>query len=396
MSRPRKGDLAHHWTLDPETSFLNHGSFGATPTAILEEQSRLRALIEREPVRFIERDYLNLWDEARSALSEFLNADPEGMTFVSNATAGVNTILRSLNLTEGDEIIVPDHSYQACWNAVDFATERAGAKTVVVELPFRIEDDQEVIDTILGAVTDRTVLALIDTVTSPTGMRMPFEELVGQLQSKGIDVLLDAAHGPGIVPLDLTGLDAAYCTGNCHKWLCTPKGSALLFVRRDRQEPIRPLSISHGANAERSDRSRFRLEFDFTGTNDFTAWMCVPNAIEFLHSLLPGGFEELRANNHDLALAGRQQLCDVLGTEPPAPDDMIGSLASVILPASSQPVLHPTGSDPMQASLWEQYRIEVPVMRWPHPERRMLRISPQIYNSIEQYDYLAQAVRTLV
>ncbi|MBE49017.1 MAG: aminotransferase, partial [Euryarchaeota archaeon] len=149
MSRPRKGDLAHHWTLDPETSFLNHGSFGATPTAILEEQSRLRALIEREPVRFIERDYLNLWDEARSALSEFLNADPEGMTFVSNATAGVNTVLRSLNLTEGDEIIVPDRSYQACWNAVDFATERAGAKTVVVELPFRIEDDQEVIDTIL-------------------------------------------------------------------------------------------------------------------------------------------------------------------------------------------------------------------------------------------------------
>ena len=137
MSRPRKGDLAHHWTLDPETSFLNHGSFGATPTAILEEQSRLRALMEREPVRFIERDYLNLWDEARSSLSEFLNADPDGMTFVSNATAGVNTVLRSLDLTVGDEIIVPDHSYQACWNAVDFVTERSGAKTVVVEVPFR-------------------------------------------------------------------------------------------------------------------------------------------------------------------------------------------------------------------------------------------------------------------
>ena len=200
MNRPRKGDLAEHWTLDPKTVFLNHGSFGATPTAIMDEQRRIRALMEEDPVRFFEREYLDLWDDARRALSEFVNADVDGMAFVSNATQGINTVLRSLRLQPGDEIIVPDHSYQACWNAVDFVTERSGAKTVVVEVPFRVESPQEVLDIIMGAVTDRTVLALIDTVTSPTGMRMPFEELTVQLQSRGVDVLLDAAHGPGIVP----------------------------------------------------------------------------------------------------------------------------------------------------------------------------------------------------
>ncbi|MEC8914241.1 MAG: aminotransferase class V-fold PLP-dependent enzyme, partial [Candidatus Thermoplasmatota archaeon] len=173
MNRPRKGDLAEHWTLDPNTVFLNHGSFGATPAAIMDEQRRIRALMEKDPVRFFERENIGLWDDARRALSEFVNADVDGMVFVSNATQGINTVLRSLRLQPGDEIIVPDHSYQACWNAVDFVTERSGAKTVVVEVPFRVEGPQEVLDIIMGAVTDRTVLALIDTVTSPTGMRMP-------------------------------------------------------------------------------------------------------------------------------------------------------------------------------------------------------------------------------
>jgi isopenicillin-N epimerase len=199
-----------------------------------------------------------------------------------------------------------------------------------------------------------------------------------------------------MLPLDLSQLNVAYYTGNCHKWLCTPKGSALLFVRRDRQEPIRPLSISHGANAERSDRSRFRLEFDFTGTNDFTALMCIPDGIAFLESLLPGGFEELRQHNHNLAIAGRNLLCEALGTKPPAPESMIGSLASIILPDPDPAGAPMMAGDPMQAVLWEQYKIEVPVMNWPHPKLRLLRISPQIYNSIEQYDYLAKALQTIV
>ena len=226
--------MAGHWILDPETCFLNHGSFGATPLSVLEEQSRLRNLIESDPVRFFERNYIPLMKAAIGGLSEFMNADSEGLVFVKNTTEGVNTVLRSLDLSPGDEIIVTNHSYQACWNVVDFVTERSDAKTVVVDIPFRVKNEEEIVDLIMDKVTGNTVLAMIDTVTSATGLRMPFEKLVRNLQGVGVDVLLDAAHGPGIVPLDLKTMDVAYCTGNCHKWICTPKGSAFLHIREDR------------------------------------------------------------------------------------------------------------------------------------------------------------------
>ena len=220
------------------------------------------------------------------------------MTLVKNTTEGVNTVLRSLALQPGDEILVTDHSYQACWNAVDFVTERAGAKTVVAEVPFRVESEDEIVDLIMGSVTERTVLAMVDTVTSATGLRMPFERLVGELQSSGVDVLLDAAHGPGIVPLDLSDLDAAYCTGNCHKWLCTPKGSAFLHVRRDRQSEIRPLSISHGATDSTEHQSLFRNEFDWLGTYDPTAMLTIPVGIDTLASCFDNGIDGVMAHNH--------------------------------------------------------------------------------------------------
>jgi isopenicillin-N epimerase len=393
MNRPRKGDLAEHWTLDLKTVFLNHGSFGATPTAIMDEQRRIRALMEEDPVRFFEREYLGLWDDARQALSEFVNADVDGMAFVSNATQGINTVLRSLRLQPGDEIIVPDHSYQACWNAVDFVTERSGAKTVVVEIPFRVEGPQEVLDIIMGAVTDRTVLALIDTVTSPTGMRMPFEELTEQLQSRGVDVLLDAAHGPGIVPLDLSELAPAYCTGNCHKWLCSPKGSAFLHIREDRKHLVRPLNISHGASFEGDAQEKFEFEFAWPGTQDPSAWMCIPKAIEYLGDLVEGGWPEIMRRNHALALEGRGILCEALGTSPPFPDSMVSALASVEITTEGEVGPMSLEGDPFHNLLLDEYGIQVPVMPWRHHGVRYIRISAQLYNHEDEYRYLAEALR---
>ena len=392
MNRPRKSDLAEHWTLDPKTVFLNHGSFGATPTAILDEQRRIRALMEEDPVRFFEREYLGLWDDARRALSEFVNADVDGMAFVSNATQGINTVLRSLRLQPGDEIIVPDHSYQACWNAVDFVTERSGAKTVVVEVPFRVEGPQEVLDIIMGAVTDRTVLALIDTVTSPTGMRMPFEELTEQLQSRGVDVLLDAAHGPGIVPLDLSELAPAYCTGNCHKWLCSPKGSAFLHIREDRKHLVRPLNISHGASFEGDAQEKFEFEFAWPGTQDPSAWMCIPKAIEYLGDLVEGGWPEIMRRNHTLAIEGRGILCEALGTSPPFPDSMVSALASVEITTEGEVGPMSLEGDPFHNLLLDEYGIQVPVMPWRHHGVRYIRISAQLYNHEDEYRYLAEAL----
>ena len=392
MNRPRKGALAEYWTLDPNTVFLNHGSFGATPTVIMDEQRRIRSLMEEDPVRFFEREYLGLWDDARRALSEFMNADVEGMAFVSNATQGINTVLRSLRLQPGDEIIVPDHSYQACWNAVDFVTERSGAKTVVVEVPFRVEGPQEVFDIIMDAVTHRTVLALIATVTSPTGMRMPFEELTMQLQSRGVDVLLDAAHGPGIVPLDLSALAPAYCTGNCHKWLCSPKGSAFLHIREDRKHLIRPLNISHGASFEGDAQEKFEFEFSWPGTQDPSAWMCIPKAIEYLGDLVEGGWPEIMRRNHALAVEGRGILCEALGTSPPFPDSMVSALASVEITTEGEVGPMSPEGDPFHNLLLDEYGIQVPVMPWRHHGVRYIRISAQLYNHEDEYRYLAEAL----
>ncbi|MCC7398868.1 MAG: aminotransferase class V-fold PLP-dependent enzyme [Planctomycetes bacterium] len=395
MSRaplPSPSPFARHWDLDPEVVFLNHGSFGACPRVVLAAQDEWRRRVEREPVRFMHRELEGHLDAARARLSAFVGADADDLAFVPNATAGVNTVLRSLPLQPGDELLVTDHEYNACRNALDFVAARAGARVVVAPVPFPIAGADEVVDRVLARTTAKTALLLIDHVTSPTGLVMPVERLVPALRERGIETLIDGAHAPGMLPLDLDRLGAAYYTGNCHKWLCTPKGSALLHVRRDLQAAIRPLAISHGANSTRSDRSRFRLEFDFTGTDDVTPFLCVPAAIDFLAGLLPGGFAALQQHNHDLALRGRALLCEALGRAAPAPAAMLGSLAAVELPCSDAPT-SALGVDPLQTRLYDAHRIEVPVMRWAQPKHRLVRISPQIYNDLAQYAYLAQALR---
>lgn len=396
MQKSSPSPLARHWDLDPEVVFLNHGSFGACPRVVMERQQELRKRMEAQPLKFLYRDLEGLLDEARAPLAALLGSDPDDLAFVPNATTGVNTVLRSLSFAPGDELLVTDHEYNACRNALDFVAERSGARVVVAEIPFPIERADTVVARIREQVTDRTKLLLIDHVTSPTGVVNPVETLVAAMSDRGIDTLVDGAHAPGMLPLDLQTLGAAYYTGNCHKWLCTPKGSALLYVRRDRQARIRPLTISHGANSDRRDRSRFRLEFDFCGTDDYTPFLCIPTALEFLAGLFPDGIAGLQRHNRALALAGRDLLCEALGTAPPVPDDMIGSLASVVLPWSDVPLKMPEGIDLDQVTMWEQHRVEVPIMRWPALGLRLLRISPQAYNRVEQYEFLADAVRSFL
>ena len=393
MSLPRRSNLAQYWSLDPDTVFLNHGSFGATPIAVLEEQARIRSLMERDPVRFFEREYSDLWDQSRAAVADMLNADVDGLTFVSNATQGVNTVLRSLDLKPGDEIIVPDHSYQACWNAVDYVTGRFGAKTVVVDIPFRLDGPEQVIDLIMEAVTDRTVLALIDTITSPTGTKMPFEELTQRLQERGVDVLLDAAHGPGILPLDLGRLNPAYCTGNFHKWVCSPKGSAFLHIREDRKSSIHPLNISHGFSFEGTAQEKFEFEFAWPGTQDPTPWLSIPRAMSIMEGLIEGGWSEIMNRNRDLALQGRDLICEALGTTPPVPDSMICAMASVEFPTDEEVGPMSLDGDPFHNQLLDDYSVQVPVMPWRHHDTKYIRISSQLYNHIGEYEYLADALK---
>jgi isopenicillin-N epimerase len=385
-------DLRALWPLDPRIVFLNHGSFGACPAEVLRHQSALRDELEAEPVRFLSREIDDRLQAAREALGAFLGADADDLAFVSNATSGVNAVLRSLALRPGDELLTTDHAYGACRNTLEFVAAGAGARVVVASIPFPTAGPDQVVAAVLDRVTPRTRLALLDHVTSPTALLLPIERLVAGLSARGVDVLVDGAHAPGMVPLDLGALGAAYYAGNCHKWLCAPKGSAFLWVRRDLQRPVRPLTISHGATASRPGRSRFRMEFDWTGTDDPTAWLTVPRAIEYLGSLLPGGWPELMARNRALALEARRLIARAAGTEPPCPDDMVGSLACVMLPDGQSSGIAWRRPDPLQQRLFDRWHVEVPVISWPAPPRRLLRISAQLYNDRRDVATLASAL----
>ena len=267
--------LARHWTLEPGIAFLNHGSFGACPRVVLEEQQRLRDELERQPVEFFVRKLPDRLDAARQRLAEFLGTDPDSLAVVPNATTGVNAILRSLDFGPNDELLTTDHEYNACHNALDYVAERWGSRVVTVQVPFPCDSPGRVLEVVLNAVTRRTRLVLIDHVTSPTGMILPIADLIRDLARRGVDTLVDGAHAPGMLPLSLDDLGSAYYVGNCHKWICAPKGAAFLHARADRRESIRPLTISHGANTPRPGRSRFHDEFDWMGTDDPTAFLAV-------------------------------------------------------------------------------------------------------------------------
>jgi isopenicillin-N epimerase len=402
-------EFLRYWPLNPEVTYLNHGAFGACPWPVLQHQSELRARMERDPIQFLDADLEGHLDRARAALAAFVHCDPDDLAFVPNATTGVNTVVRSLDLGPGDEILTTDHEYNACLNVMRFATERTGASVVVANVPLPVADPDDVTAAILARGSDRTRLAVISHVTSPTGLVFPIDDIVRALNERGIDTLVDGAHAPGMVALDVEAIGAAYYTGNAHKWLCSPKGSAFLHVRRDRQQGIRPLVISHGTNAPRDDRTRFRLEFDWGGTGDPTPFLSIPAALEFMGGLLAGGWSELQAHNRSLALEGRRKLLALLGTDSPlAPESMIGALAAVDLPSAIKPgplereetaALEATyPPDPLRTALFGDERIEVPVYPWPHtaadaaPKRRLLRVSAQIYNEPADYDRLVSAL----
>ncbi len=378
-------------------TFLNHGSFGCCPRAVLEEQGRLRDRMERQPVQFFVRDLEGLLDDAGATLAAFLGAPPEDLVFVPNATAGINAVLRSLDLRPGDECLVTDHEYNACRNALEAVAQRSGASVRVVSLPFPVSGEDEVLQCLLEAVSKRTKILLIDHVSSQTALVLPIQRLARELEPMGVDLLVDGAHAPGMIPVDLSALGVAYYTGNCHKWLCAPKGSGFLYVRPDRQERIRPLSISHGANSPRTNRSRMRLEFGWTGTCDPSSYLCVPVAIRYLQDLMPGGWEALMQHNREQVLAASKKMQGVFGWTTAGPESMVGSMVSFRLPnaTSVETPTSPLYSDPLQEALWARFRVEIPIIPWPCPPHRLLRISAQLYNTPSDYDRLIEALECL-
>ncbi len=406
-------ELAPAWALDPSIAFLNHGSFGACPRSVLEAQTAWRDRMEAQPVQFLARDLPGLLAVARRELGAFVGADPDDLAFVANATGAVNAVVRSLRFAPGDELLTNDHEYNATINVLRHVAERDGARVVVVPIPLPVESEDAVVGAILGAVTDHTRLALVSHVTSPTAIVFPVERIVAGLADRGVETLVDGAHAPGMLPLDLGRLGAAWYTGNLHKWVCAPKGAAFLHARRDRQPGIRPNTISHGANeildaAAPGGRTRFRAEFDWQGTLDPTAWLAVPDALRVVGGLVDGGWPAVMDRNRQLTLRARTALAATLGlpASAPAPASMLGSMVALPLPedgplAAGAGGSSPLDTDSLQRRLVAEHRVEVPIVSWPVPAagparpRRLIRVSSALHNGPDDVDRLVAALAAI-
>ena len=413
---------------------LNHGSFGACPTEVLERQCEHRDRMERDGVSFFVRHAWGLIDEARARIAPLMGAEPDDLAFVSNASAGVATVLANLERSgafrPGDEVLANDHEYGACLVQIRDLAARRGLVVRTARLPFPTPglDEAALADAateaVLREVTDRTRLCLLSLVTSPSALRLPAGRIVAALRERGVETVLDAAHGIGFVPFDAAAIGAAFTVTNAHKWLCSPKGCALLHVRRDVREGFershggfRPLVLSVHAErpapratgrADGSQRPRLHLEFDYAGAQDVTPWLAAGDAAE----ILPRIWDDLRAaegggpgwaglmeRNRALALRGQQLLCDALGTPPPAPPGALGAMAVAVLPDQPPEVLdrlarEPTDfADPLQDRLLDAHGIQVPIWRWERPggpPLRFVRISAHLYNGEGEYERLAR------
>ena len=387
--------LRRFWKLAPGTTFLNHGSFGACPIPILELQNELRRQMEAEPVQFLWRRYEERLEPSREIVGAFLGARARDVVFVTNATTAVNAVVRSMKLRAGDQLLTTNLDYNACHNAFAEEAWRAGAELVTAEVPFPVSSADAITEAILRRVTKRTRLAMLDHVTSNTSLVLPIRQLVRKLESRGVATLVDGAHAPGMLPLNLQKLRPAYYTGNLHKWVCAPKGAAFLWAREDMQIGLQPAVVSHGNNTRRAGYTEFQDRFDWAGTFDPTAWMCAGDAIQWMEKLLPGGWPAIRERNHQLAVQARELLCKRLNLEAPSPKGMLGSMATLSLPERFQGKPRNGRIDPEQLRLYDDFGIEVPFMRFGQPERRYFRVSAQVYNTLADYAHLARALEVL-
>jgi isopenicillin-N epimerase len=370
------------WLLDPAVTFLNHGSFGAVPRTLLAEQQRLQQRMERNPTEFLTFELPTALRTAASRLAEFAGGVGTDYVFVENATAGCNTILASIRLSPGDEILITDHCYPAILKAAEFVVLRTGATLIEAKVPFPLLDKADIVTAIESRLGSRTRLVILDHVTSPTAIVFPVRELTAKCHKVGAQVLIDGAHAPGMLSLDIPSIDADWYVGNCHKWLMAPKGSGFLWASSTRQAEIHPLVISHGLG------QGFAAEFDWIGTRDPTAWLTVPAAIDFHQQL---GGELLRERNASLAQKAARELAAAWNTDRSSTDVLTGSMATVRLPLNE--AASPQRALALRESLLKEHRIDVVIIAF--GGSLWARISAQAYNMLADYQHLADAIRKL-
>jgi isopenicillin-N epimerase len=370
--------VRHEWTLDPDFLTVNHGSFGATPRVVLAVQEDWRRRMEAQPTRFMHSALPDALRAAADKLARFMGAKGRDLAFVENATVGCNAVLRSRRLQPGDEVVVLTHVYGAVRNTVRYVTELAGAQLVQAVLPFPNPDAEGVIAALEAAITPRTRLAVLDHITSPSALVLPVDRMVAACHARGVPVLVDGAHGPGQVELNLPAIGADWYVGNCHKWLCAPKGAAFIWAAPDRQQGLHPVTISHGYD------KGFHEEFDWTGTRDFSAFLAVPAAIDF-HARLGGA--ALRERNAALAAEATGLLARRLNTEVGTTGPLAGAMGVARLPVAGE-----VGSERAEALRAKLLDAGTDAPLHVIAGGIWLRLSAFAYNELADYERLAEIV----
>lgn len=373
MPTPSAADLRPEFLLDPEVAFLNHGSFGACPRPVFERYQAWQRELEREPVDFLDRREPDLLDNARAVLADYLACSSQDLAFVQNATTGVNLAARSLGLEPGDEVLATDLEYGACDLAWEWVCRRAGARYVRAPIPLPLSAPTDLVDALFAAASERTRVVFVSHVASRTGLVFPLEEILARARALGLLTVVDGAHAPAQVPVDLAALGADYYSGNCHKWLCAPKGAGFLHVRPEHQDRVDAAIVSWGYSEGRT----FSQRIESQGTRDPAAWLAVPDAIAFQAER---DWDGVRERCRRLTRDARRELCEALGTEPIAPDEMVGQMAAVRLPRSAPGLCD---------RLFAEHRVEIPVGG---ANDDLLRLSVAAYTTQGEIDRLLAAL----
>jgi isopenicillin-N epimerase len=378
-------DLAGQFLLRPDMTFLNHGSFGACPRPVFDAYQAWQRELEAQPVEFLGRRIGALLAEARGRLADYAGTQAENLAFVPNATHGINIVARSLDLQPGDEVLGTDQEYGAVERAWRFNCRPRGARYISwpIELPAR--DAAEIADQLWAGVTERTRAIVISHISSPTALIFPVAEVCRRAREAGILTVVDGAHAPGQVDLDLEAIGADFYAGNCHKWLCAPKGAAFLYARPERQPLLQPLVVSWGWESQHPGPSPFLDYFEWIGTDDPAAYLSVPAAIDFQAS---HDWPRVRAACHRLLLDASQRLAELSGLPPLSPDTEDWWVQMRTLP------LPPCDVTAVKARLWDEYRVEVPLVEW--RGRQYIRVSIQAYNTPNDVDRLLEGLSQLL
>jgi len=383
--------MLDQWLLDPDVIYLNHGTVGATPRRVLAKQQAIRDEIERRPSQFLLRELTGvapvgmprseppLLRAAAAEVAPFVGAKGEDFMFVENATTGVNAVLRSLDLREGDEVLITDHVYGAVAKIAAFVTRPRGARVRSIELPYPVPGPDAVVAAVLAAIGPRTRVLIVEHVTSESALVLPVREIASGCRAKGVRVLVDGAHAPGALPLDVSSLGVDWYSANLHKWAFTPRASGFLWVAPERREGLHPTVISWGLGQGLS------AEFDLTGTRDPSPFLAAPEAIAFFRSL---GVEAVRAYNHGLAWEAARHLSRRWGTKLGMEEQMVGTMATVQLPDRMGST--PEDAARLRDALLFEDRIEIQLHAW--RDRLWVRVSAQVYNDVRDIERLAAAV----